>query len=68
MRSGDSDDEFFDAAEELSVGEDAEGEAELRQAASHQDVGVSGRDAASLSAAERLPLHRRVLCAVARAL
>jgi hypothetical protein len=67
MRSGDSDDEFFDAAEELSVGEDAEGEAELRQAAS-QDVGVSGRDAASLSAAERLPLHRRVLRAVARAL
>lgn len=66
MRAGDSDDEFFDAVEELSAGDDGEGDAEQRQETS-QDVGFSGRDAASLPAAERLPLHRRVLCAPARA-
>jgi hypothetical protein len=68
MHAGDSDDDdvFVDAVEELSDAEEAA--AEAPRDASSQGAGVSGREAAPLTAAERLPLHRHARCRAAPAL
>ena len=61
MHAGDSDDDdvFVDAVEELSDAEEAA--AEAPRDASSQGAGVSGREAAPLTAAERLQFEKDLL-------